>query len=241
MDPKSGRVARDRRRPAWNRWKLASCSRPPSSAHPAAGRLSNCRRVDQLRPDHRGLAPPGPVRGRRHREDGRRHRHRGRLQEPGARRRRSGRATRSSPGSISPTARTASCPTWQHGTGVAGLIAVDDPSHPGVAPGADIVALRVFGDDNQGSFNRDRRGPQLGRPEPHRTTTSPPSTCRSPTAATTRPNQFASDGGVGQEITDGRSTSSTPLNIPVVVAAGNSFDGKRRGWASRRSSPARSA
>ncbi len=37
-------------------------------------------------------------------------------------------------------------PTWQHGTGVAGLIASTDPSNPGVAPGAGIVALRVFGD-----------------------------------------------------------------------------------------------
>ena len=41
--------------------------------------------------------------------------------------------------------------TWQHGTAVAGLIASSDAAHLGVAPGADLVALRVFGDDNQGA------------------------------------------------------------------------------------------
>jgi subtilisin family serine protease len=44
--------------------------------------------------------------------------------------------------------------SWQHGTAVAGLLASHDPDHPGVAPGADVVALRVFGDDNQGDFDR---------------------------------------------------------------------------------------
>ncbi len=43
--------------------------------------------------------------------------------------------------------------TWSHGTMVAGLIASDAPGASGVAPGADIVPLRVFGNDNKGSFD----------------------------------------------------------------------------------------
>ena len=44
--------------------------------------------------------------------------------------------------------------TLDHGTAVAGLIASNDPAHPGIAPGADIVALRVFDDNNKGDFDR---------------------------------------------------------------------------------------
>ena len=39
-----------------------------------------------------------------------------------------------------------------HGTHVAGIVASDDPSHPGVAPSADLVALRVFNDQGHGNF-----------------------------------------------------------------------------------------
>lgn len=44
--------------------------------------------------------------------------------------------------------------TWDHGTAVAGIIASSDPNHLGIAPGAGIVALRVFGNNNKGDFNR---------------------------------------------------------------------------------------
>ena len=43
-------------------------------------------------------------------------------------------------------------PYGSHGTHVAGIIASDDARYPGVAPGVDIVALRVFGDNGRGSY-----------------------------------------------------------------------------------------
>ena len=43
-------------------------------------------------------------------------------------------------------------PYGSHGTHVAGIIAADDAQHPGVAPGVDLVALRVFGDSGRGSY-----------------------------------------------------------------------------------------
>jgi subtilisin family serine protease len=43
-------------------------------------------------------------------------------------------------------------PAGFHGTHVAGIIASSDPAHPGLAPGVDLVALRVFNDQGVGSF-----------------------------------------------------------------------------------------
>lgn len=43
-------------------------------------------------------------------------------------------------------------PFGSHGTHVAGIIASSDGTNPGVAPGVDLVALRVFNDDGQGYF-----------------------------------------------------------------------------------------
>jgi subtilisin family serine protease len=45
-------------------------------------------------------------------------------------------------------------PMGTHGTHVAGIIGSLDPRYPGLAPGADIVALRVFDDQGQGDFPR---------------------------------------------------------------------------------------
>ena len=39
-----------------------------------------------------------------------------------------------------------------HGTHVAGIIGSDDPRHPGIAPEADLVALRVFDDQGMSDF-----------------------------------------------------------------------------------------
>ena len=43
-------------------------------------------------------------------------------------------------------------PAGFHGTHVAGLLISDDPGHPGIVPGADLVALRVFDDLGNGSM-----------------------------------------------------------------------------------------
>lgn len=43
-------------------------------------------------------------------------------------------------------------PMGSHGTHVAGIIGSSDATYPGVAPGADIVALRVFDDQGNGNF-----------------------------------------------------------------------------------------
>ena len=44
-------------------------------------------------------------------------------------------------------------PFGAHGTHVAGIIAGDNDAVPGVAPGVDLVALRVFNDDGVGQFD----------------------------------------------------------------------------------------
>lgn len=43
-------------------------------------------------------------------------------------------------------------PGGLHGTHVAGVVGGADPRYPGVAPGVDLVALRVFGDQGEGGF-----------------------------------------------------------------------------------------
>ncbi len=118
-------------------------------------------------------------------------------------------------------------PTWQHGTGVSGLIASTDPTNPGVSPGAGIVALRVFGDDNHGSF--DRIAQALDWVVKNHTAYNITAVNLSVSdGGSYTSNQFSSDGAAGQQITADVATLDA-LNIPVVVAAGNSFDGKTQG------------
>ena len=118
-------------------------------------------------------------------------------------------------------------PTWQHGTGVAGLVASSDPAHPGVAPGADIVALRVFGDNNQGSFGEiaDALDWVVQHHGEYNITAVNLSLSDSGNYLS---NPFGLDGGVGQRIT-ADVAALEQLNIPVISAAGNSFDGKTQG------------
>jgi subtilisin family serine protease len=117
-------------------------------------------------------------------------------------------------------------PTWQHGTGVAGIVAGNGGGYTGVAPGADIVALRVFGDNNQGSFNEiaDALDWVVANHAEYNITAVNLSVSDGGNYTS---NSFANS-GVGQEITSAIGQLDS-LNIPVVIAAGNSFDGKTQG------------
>jgi Subtilase family len=117
-------------------------------------------------------------------------------------------------------------PTWQHGTGTAGIVAGNGGGYTGVAPGADVVALRVFGDNNQGSFNEiaDALDWVVQNHAEYNITVVNLSVSDGGNYTS---NIFANT-GVGQQITQAVDELDA-LNIPVVVAAGNSFDGKTQG------------
>ncbi len=117
-------------------------------------------------------------------------------------------------------------PTWQHGTGTAGIVAGNGGGYTGVAPGADIVALRVFGDNNQGSFTEiaDALDWVVQNHSEYNITVVNLSVSDGGNYTS---NIFANT-GVGQQITQDVEQLDA-LNIPVVVAAGNSFDGKTQG------------
>jgi len=118
-------------------------------------------------------------------------------------------------------------PTWQHGTGVAGILASRDSANPGVAPGAGIVALRVFGDDNAGSFDRIAKALDwvVQNHDQYQITAVNLSVSD---GGNYTANQFGQDGSAGQAITNSVGVLDA-MNIPVVVAAGNNFDGKTQG------------
>ncbi len=118
-------------------------------------------------------------------------------------------------------------PSAQHGTGVAGVIASNAAGDLGIAPGVEIVALRVFGDNGQGSFDEVARALDwvVAHHSEYNITAVNLSVSDGGNYLT---NRFATDGSVGQHITTSIKALDT-LNIPVVVAAGNSFDGKTQG------------
>ncbi len=111
----------------------------------------------------------------------------------------------------------------QHGTAVAGLIASSDPSDPGVAPGADIAALKVFGSSDQGNFQYVAQALQwvIDNHTKYNVTTVNLSMSDGNNYSQ---NWFAQDGGIGQQITS-LIGQLDALNIPVIAATGNSFTG----------------
>jgi type VI secretion system secreted protein VgrG len=113
----------------------------------------------------------------------------------------------------------------QHGTAVAGLIASSDPSHPGVAPGADIAALKVFSNSNQGNFQYVAEALQwvIDHHSQYGITAVNLSMSDGNNYAQ---NWFAQDGGIGQKITT-LIGQLDALNIPVIAATGNSFTGQQ--------------
>jgi type VI secretion system secreted protein VgrG len=113
----------------------------------------------------------------------------------------------------------------QHGTSVAGLIASDDPSHLGIAPGADIVALRVFDNSNQGDFNKVGDALQWVIDNHTQYNITAVNLSIADGNNYTR-DWYANDGGVGERINTLISQLDT-LNIPVVTATGNNFSGQQ--------------
>jgi subtilisin family serine protease len=113
--------------------------------------------------------------------------------------------------------------TSQHGTAIAGLIGSDDASDLGVAPGVDIVALRVTDDTNTASLSNVASALQwvINNHAEYNITAVNMSLSDGGNYAQ---NWFASDNGVGEQVT-GLIGQLTAMNIPVVVATGNSFTG----------------
>ncbi|WP_165063659.1 S8 family peptidase [Paludisphaera rhizosphaerae] len=115
--------------------------------------------------------------------------------------------------------------TSQHGTAVAGLIAGSDANHLGVAPGADIVALKVTNSTNTADTNNIANALQWVIDHHSQYNISVVNISLSNGANYAR-NWFAQDGGVGQRMTQ-LIAQLKSLNIPVVAATGNSFNGQQ--------------
>jgi hypothetical protein len=113
----------------------------------------------------------------------------------------------------------------QHGTEVAGLLASNDPAHPGVAPGANIVALRVFNQNDQSNFEYIAQALQwvLANHSQYNITVVNISVSDNRNYTL---DWFSNDGGVGQQIA-GLVHQLKQVNIPVVAATGNAFAGQQ--------------
>lgn len=115
--------------------------------------------------------------------------------------------------------------TWPHGTMVAGLVASESEVATGVAPGADLVALRVFGNDNFGSFDliADALEWVIDNHDEHGITVVNLSVSDGGSYTT---DPFAHDGGIGQRITR-LVNELKELRIPVVTGTGNGYRGQQ--------------
>lgn len=113
--------------------------------------------------------------------------------------------------------------TSQHGTAVASLIASNNPAEPGVAPGANLVELKVFNNAGQGNFQwiADALQYVINNHQKYNITVVNISITDGNNYAA---NWFTGGSGVGQTITN-LIDQLDQLNIPVVAAAGNSFQG----------------
>lgn len=115
--------------------------------------------------------------------------------------------------------------SWSHGTLVAGLIGSSAPEASGVAPGANLIALRVFGNDNHGDFDRIADALQWVVDHHDKYAISVVNLSISDNGNHTR-DRFTYDGNIGQRIA-GLVAQLAKLRIPVVTAAGNSFKGQQ--------------
>jgi type VI secretion system secreted protein VgrG len=113
----------------------------------------------------------------------------------------------------------------QHGTAVAGLIGSNDPTDLGVAPGANIVALRVTDGSNTGSLNSVARALQWVIDHHGQYNITAVNMSLSDGRNYAR-NWFVNGGGVPAQITN-LIGQLKGLNIPVVAATGNNFTGQQ--------------
>ncbi len=111
----------------------------------------------------------------------------------------------------------------QHGTAIAGLIGSSNPSDLGVAPGVNLVALRVTDGSNTASLANIASALQwvVDNHQQYHITAVNMSLADGGNYAQ---NWFANDGGEGQAITNLIGKLSQ-LDIPVIAATGNSFTG----------------
>ncbi|MFM7319292.1 MAG: S8 family peptidase [bacterium] len=114
-------------------------------------------------------------------------------------------------------------PTWNHGSSTASIVGSTDPANPGIAPGANLVALKVFDDAGNSSFFKiaDALEWVVANHDKYNITVVNISLSDSSNFTL---NWFARDTSAGQRITDAVSRLRG-LNIPVVSATGNSFKG----------------
>ncbi len=113
----------------------------------------------------------------------------------------------------------------QHGTAVAGIIGSDDPSDPGVAPGVNIVALRVTDGTNSASLTSIANALQWVVTNHAQYNISVVNLSLSD-GQNYAHNWFATTGGAAEQVTN-LIGQLRGMNIPVVVATGNSFNGSQ--------------
>lgn len=112
-----------------------------------------------------------------------------------------------------------------HGTAVSSLIAGSDANHLGVAPGVDVVALKVTGDNDAADLSKVADALQWVVDHHAKYNISVVNLSLSDGKNYAR-NWDANDGGVGQRVTQ-LVQDLKALNIPIVAATGNSFNGRQ--------------
>lgn len=114
-------------------------------------------------------------------------------------------------------------PVDAHGTSTAGIVASTDATYPGIAPGSNIVSLRIFGDDGSGDFDRVAAALQYAIDHHEQDHISVVNISISD-GGNYSYDFFSHDNSIGQKLA-GLIHQLHELDIPVVVAAGNSYDG----------------
>ncbi len=114
-------------------------------------------------------------------------------------------------------------PVNSHGTTTASIVASSDANYPGIAPGADIVSLRVFADDNSGEFGNVARALQYAI-DHHVADRISVVNISISDGGNYAYDFFSNDNSIGEKLA-GLIRQLGQLNIPVVSAAGNSFAG----------------